>query len=162
MVLLMPRMKFRLAERPEIDRWIISELNTLIKLVETGMDSFEPTRAYRAVQEFVTDKLSNWYVRLCRRRFWKGEYGPDKIAAYQTLYTCLETVAHLSASLAPFFMDRLYQDLNGVTGRNTAESVHMADFPGQMNMLLTKSWKLRCSWLNSSAAWSFHCARRKR
>jgi isoleucyl-tRNA synthetase len=118
-----------LAERPEIDRWIISELNTLIKLVETGMDSFEPTRAYRAVQEFVTDKLSNWYVRLCRRRFWKGEYGPDKIAAYQTLYTCLETVAHLSASLAPFFMDRLYQDLNGVTGRNVAESVHMADFP---------------------------------
>ena len=118
-----------LAERPEIDRWILSELNTLIAQVQDGMDSFEPTRAYRPIQEFVTDKLSNWYVRLCRRRFWKGEYGPDKIAAYQTLYTCLETVAMLGAPLAPFYMDRLFQDLNAVSGRHTAESVHLSDFP---------------------------------
>ncbi len=118
-----------LAERPEIDRWILSELNTLIAEVQDGMDSFEPTRAYRPIQEFVNDKLSNWYVRLCRRRFWKGEYGPDKIAAYQTLYTCLETVAKISAPLAPFFMDRLYQDLNAVSGKNTEESVHLSFFP---------------------------------
>lgn len=118
-----------LTERPEIDRWILSELNTLIEQVQDGMDSLEPTRAYRPVSDFVQDKLSNWYVRLCRRRFWKGEYSTDKIAAYQTLYTCLETVAKLSASLAPFYMDRLYQDLNGVTGKNKAVSVHLGDFP---------------------------------
>ena len=118
-----------LAERPEIDRWILSELNTLIAEVQDGMDSFEPTRAYRPISDFVQDKLSNWYVRLCRRRFWKGEYGPDKIAAYQTLYTCLETVAKLGAALAPFYMDRLYQDLNAVTGNNNANSVHLGEFP---------------------------------
>ncbi len=118
-----------LAERPEIDRWILSELNTLILQVQDGMDSFEPTRAFRPIQEFVNDKLSNWYVRLCRRRFWKGDYGPDKMAAYQTLYTCLETVAKLAAPLAPFYMDRLFQDLNAVSGKNTATSVHLSDFP---------------------------------
>jgi isoleucyl-tRNA synthetase len=118
-----------LAERPEIDRWILSELNTLIAQVQDGMDSFEPTRAYRPIADFVGDKLSNWYVRLCRRRFWKGEYGTDKIAAYQTLYTCLETVARLGAPLAPFYMERLYRDLNTVTGKHSAESVHLGDFP---------------------------------
>ena len=122
-----------LKDRPEIDRWILSELNTLIAQVQDGMDSFEPTRAYRPIQEFVNDKLSNWYVRLCRRRFWKGEYGPDKIAAYQTLYTCLETVALLGSPLAPFYMDRLFQDLNAVSGRHAVESVHLADFPKSDN-----------------------------
>ncbi|MDX5325427.1 MAG: isoleucine--tRNA ligase [Bacteroidota bacterium] len=118
-----------IAERPEIDRWILSELNTLIRTVSDNMDDYEPTRAYRPLQDFVVEKLSNWYVRLCRKRFWKGEYGPDKIAAYQTLYTCLITVAKLGASLAPFYMERLYRDLNGITGKETANSVHLADFP---------------------------------
>ncbi len=118
-----------LSERPEIDRWILSELNTLIGQVESGMEAFEPTRAFRPIQEFVTDKLSNWYVRLCRRRFWKGEYGQDKISAYQTLYTCLETVAKLGSALAPFYMERLFIDLNSVTKRDQSESVHLGTFP---------------------------------
>ena len=127
-----------LNERPEIDRWILSELNTLIGQVQDGMDSFEPTRAFRPIQEFVNDKLSNWYVRLCRRRFWKGEYGPDKIAAYQTLYTCLETVAQLGAALAPFYMDRLFQDLNAVSGKHEAESVHLGEFPKANSAFIDK------------------------
>jgi len=117
------------ADRPEIDRWVLSRLNTLVLSVDKAYDEYEPTRAGRLIQNFVTDELSNWYVRLCRRRFWKGDYGQDKLAAYQTLYTCLETVAVLSAPIAPFFMDRLYKDLNGVSKRHTAESVHLADFP---------------------------------
>ncbi|WP_210148289.1 isoleucine--tRNA ligase [Chryseobacterium scophthalmum] len=115
--------------RPEIDRWILSELNLLIKEVKAFYEDYEPTRVARAISNFVNDNLSNWYVRLCRRRFWKGDYSDDKISAYRTLYTCLETVAKLSAPIAPFFMDQLYQDLNKVTGKDSAESVHLTDFP---------------------------------
>ncbi|CAL2090362.1 isoleucine--tRNA ligase [Tenacibaculum sp. 190524A05c] len=118
-----------LAERPEIDRWILSELNTLVDKVDKFYADYEPTRATRAISDFVQDHLSNWYVRLCRRRFWKGEYAQDKISAYQTLYTCMETVAKLGAPVAPFFMDRLYKDLNAATGKETFESVHLAEFP---------------------------------
>lgn len=116
-------------KRAEIDRWILSELNTLIKEVDNAYDQYEPTRAGRMIQNFVDEYLSNWYVRLCRRRFWKGDYSEDKIAAYQTLYTCLDTIARLSAPIAPFFMERLFLDLNTVTGRQNAESVHLAEFP---------------------------------
>ncbi|MBP0613143.1 isoleucine--tRNA ligase [Chryseobacterium sp. cx-311] len=115
--------------RPEIDRWILSELNLLVKEVTEFYNDYEPTKVARAINNFVNDNLSNWYVRLCRRRFWKGEYSEDKISAYQTLYSCLETVAKISAPIAPFFMDRLYQDLNSSTGKNKAESVHLTDFP---------------------------------
>ena len=118
-----------LNERPEIDRWILSELNTLIKKVDAFYADYEPTKAARAISDFTQDYLSNWYVRLCRRRFWKGEYEQDKISAYQTLYTCLETIAKLSAPIAPFFMDRLYLDLNVATQKETFESVHLAEFP---------------------------------
>ena len=116
-------------DRPEIDRWILSELNLLVKEVTYFYNDYEPTKVARAINTFVNDNLSNWYVRLCRRRFWKGDYTEDKISAYQTLYTCLETIAKISAPIAPFFMDRLYQDLNAVTGKNQAESVHLTDFP---------------------------------
>ena len=115
--------------RPEIDRWILSELNLLIKDVKSFYEDYEPTKASRAINNFVNDNLSNWYVRLCRRRFWKGDYSDDKISAYQTLYTCLETVAKLSAPIAPFFMDQLFQDLNKVTGKDMVNSVHLTDFP---------------------------------
>ncbi len=115
--------------RTELDRWIISELNTLIKEVDAFYTDYEPTRAARAIYTFVADNLSNWYVRLNRRRFWKGEYSEDKKAAYQTLYTCLATVAKLASPIAPFFMDRLYQDLNTATGLENVESVHLANFP---------------------------------
>ncbi|MFB0925674.1 MAG: DUF5915 domain-containing protein, partial [Vicingaceae bacterium] len=118
-----------IADRPEIDRWIISKLNSLITLVDTCFDELEPTKAGRAIQYFVNDELSNWYVRLCRRRFWKGEYSQDKIAAYQTLYTCLKTVAQLSSSIAPFYMDQLYSDLVEVSGKGNTTSVHLSDFP---------------------------------
>ncbi len=118
-----------LNERPEIDRWIISKLNSLIKEVDTQWAEYEPTKAARAIQDFVSEQLSNWYVRLCRRRFWKGDYGKDKLAAYQTLYTCLEVISQLSAPLAPFFMDQLFRDLNAVTNRHKVESVHLSDFP---------------------------------
>ena len=118
-----------LADRPEIDRWILSELNTLIKEVDESFAAYEPTKSTRLISDFVQENLSNWYVRLCRRRFWKGEYGPDKIAAYQTLYTCLATVAKLSAPVAPFFMDKLYKDLTQATQKEQFESVHLADFP---------------------------------
>jgi isoleucyl-tRNA synthetase len=115
--------------RPEIDRWILSELNSLIRKVESYYDDYEPTKAGRAIQDFVTDHLSNWYVRLSRRRFWKGEYSDDKISAYQTLYRCLEVVAQLASPIAPFFMERLFTDLNAITGRIPADSVHLTDFP---------------------------------
>ncbi len=118
-----------LEERPEIDRWILSELNTLIQEVGNSLDDFEPTKAARAIQLFVNDNLSNWYVRLCRRRFWKGDYGTDKISAYQTLYTCLETVAILASPIAPFFMDKLFGDLNQATQKTKLESVHLAQWP---------------------------------
>ena len=116
-------------QRPEIDRWIISLLNTLTREVDNNYADFEPTKAARAIQTFVDEHLSNWYVRLCRRRFWKGDYTEDKISAYQTLYTCLNTIAKLMAPIAPFFSDRLYLDLNDVTQKEQAESVHLADFP---------------------------------
>ena len=118
-----------LEERPEIDRWILSELNTLVQEVGNSLDDFEPTKAARAIQLFVNDNLSNWYVRLCRRRFWKGDYGSDKISAYQTLYTCLETVAILASPIAPFFMDKLFGDLNQATQKTKLESVHLAQWP---------------------------------
>lgn len=124
--------------RPEIDQWILSELNTLKKQVQSSFEDYEPTKAARLIHSFVNDNLSNWYVRLCRRRFWKGDYGNDKISAYQTLYTCLETVAILSSPIAPFFMDRLYCDLNVVTQRNTNESVHLALFPKVVEELINK------------------------
>lgn len=116
-------------QRPEIDRWVISRLNSLIKEVEDAYENYEPTRAGRAIQDFVVDELSNWYVRLCRRRFWKGDYTEDKIAAYQTLYRCLLTVAKLSAPIAPFYSDHLYCDLNGVSGKEKETSVHLATWP---------------------------------
>ncbi|MDK7374892.1 isoleucine--tRNA ligase [Weeksella virosa] len=122
-------------ERDELDQWILSELNTLIQQVDEFFSDYEPTKAARAIQEFVIDNLSNWHVRLSRRRFWKGDYSKDKIAAYQTLYTVLETVAILSSPIAPFFMDRLYKDLNDATGKNEATSVHLANFP-QVNQAL--------------------------
>lgn len=117
------------AERPEIDRWILSELNTLIEFCDKSYGEYEPTRAGRAIADFVDAYLSNWYVRLCRRRFWKGEYTKDKISAYQTLYTCLETLARLAAPIAPFFCERLFSDLNEVSGRHKVTSVHASDFP---------------------------------
>jgi len=117
------------SDRAEIDRWILSELNTLVKTVEQAYDDYEPTRAARAISYFVTENLSNWHVRLSRRRFWKGEFGPDKHAAYQTLYRCLKTVAKLMAPIAPFFAELLYRDLNGVTGKEAHESVHLSSFP---------------------------------
>ena len=118
-----------LEERPEIDRWILSELNTLIEKVDKFYAEYEPTKAARVISDFTQDYLSNWYVRLSRRRFWKGDYQTDKISAYQTLYTCMETIAKLGAPIAPFFMDRLYLDLNSVTNKEGFESVHLAEFP---------------------------------
>ncbi|MDX9853934.1 MAG: isoleucine--tRNA ligase [Tenuifilaceae bacterium] len=118
-----------IAERPEIDRWIISLLNSLVKEVHDAYESYEPTRAGRAIQEFVMENLSNWYVRLNRKRFWGGEYDKDKIAAYQTLYTCLETVAMLSAPIAPFYSEQLYLDLTQISGRDKDGSVHLSTFP---------------------------------
>jgi isoleucyl-tRNA synthetase len=118
-----------LEERPEIDRWILSSLNSLVKTVKEALDDYEPTIAGRAIEEFLDEHLSNWYVRLCRRRFWKGEYGTDKIAAYQTLYECLETVTRLMAPISPFFSDALFGNLNAVSGRFDVGSVHHADFP---------------------------------
>lgn len=128
-----------LENRPEIDRWILSELNSLIKTVDEAYADYEPTKAARAISDFVQENLSNWYVRLCRRRFWKGEYAQDKIAAYQTLYTCLITVAKLSAPIAPFFMDKLYKDLTQATTKETFESVHLADFPTYNESVVNKS-----------------------
>ena len=118
-----------LNQRPEIDRWILSKLNSLIAEVDAAYTTYEPTKAGRAIQDFVTEQLSNWYVRLCRRRFWKNDDAQDKLAAYQTLYTCLETVALLAAPIAPFFMDQLYTDLNSTKGSTQPLSVHLADFP---------------------------------
>ena len=117
------------AERPEIDRWILSSLNTLVKKVNEAMDDYEPTQAGRLMEEFLDEHLSNWYVRLCRRRFWKGDYSADKISAYQTLYECLETLVRLMAPISPFFSDAVFRQLNAVTGRFTAESIHHVAFP---------------------------------
>ena len=127
------------AERPEIDRWILSELNSLVKRVDGYYNEYEPTKAARAITDFVTENLSNWYVRLCRRRFWKGDYAQDKIAAYQTLYTCLVTISKLGAPIAPFFMDKLYKDLTQVTHKEEFESVHLAEFPKADESLIDAS-----------------------
>ncbi|MBQ8704514.1 MAG: isoleucine--tRNA ligase [Bacteroidales bacterium] len=132
-----------IAERPEIDRWILSELNTLVKTVEDAMEDYEPTRAGRAIGTFVDAYLSNWYVRLCRRRFWKGDMTPDKVSAYQTLYTCLETLSRLMAPIAPFFSERLFLDLNAVTHRFDAESVHHLPFPEVHDEMVDKSLEER-------------------
>lgn len=118
-----------LKDRPEIDRWILSELHTLIKKVDAYYADYEPTKAARAISDFTQDYLSNWFVRLSRRRFWKGDYQQDKISAYQTLYTCMITIAKLGAPIAPFFMDKLYLDLNSITNKENFESVHLAEFP---------------------------------
>ena len=118
-----------LHERPELDRWILSELHTLIKKVDKFYEEYEPTKAARAISGFTQDYLSNWYVRLSRRRFWKGDYQQDKISAYQTLYTCMLTIAKIGAPIAPFFMDKLYLDLNAVSQKENVESIHLADFP---------------------------------
>ncbi len=127
-----------LNERPEIDQWIMSELNTLIKEVDGFYADYEPTKAARAISEFVQENLSNWYVRLCRRRFWKGEYAQDKIAAYQTLYTCLLTISKLGAPIAPFFMDKLYRDLTLATRSEKYDSVHLAEFPISVDNYVNK------------------------
>ena len=126
-------------DRPEIDQWIISELNTLIKEVDDAYSDYEPTKAARAISDFVQENLSNWYVRLCRRRFWKGDYAQDKIAAYQTLYTCLLTISKLGAPIAPFFMDKLYRDLISSTQTESFESVHLAKFPVSVENFVDKS-----------------------
>ncbi|MGE9311969.1 isoleucine--tRNA ligase [Niabella sp. CJ426] len=143
-------------ERPEIDRWIISSLNTLVKNVNTAMDDYEPTQAGRLIEDFVDEHLSNWYVRLCRRRFWKparrnanaaqaggGEYEADKVSAYQTLYECLETICRLMAPIAPFFSDAVFRNLNSITQRHSAESVHHAFFPKADEALIDQSLEER-------------------
>ena len=132
-----------IAERPEIDRWILSELNTLVKTVDEAFADYEPTRAGRAIAEFVDAYLSNWYVRLCRRRFWKGDYSTDKISAYQTLYTCLETLSRLMSPIAPFFNERMFGDLNAVTHRLDVASVHHAPFPDVHEEMIDKSLEER-------------------
>lgn len=130
-------------DRPEIDRWIISLLNSLIKEVEECYETYEPTRAGRAIADFVTENLSNWYVRLNRKRYWGGEMDSDKLAAYQTLYTCLVTVAKLAAPIAPFYADKLYMDLNSTTGMEKCESVHLSDFPKYDSSLVDKDLEER-------------------
>lgn len=131
------------AERPEIDRWIISLLNTLVKEVESYYEDYEPTKAARAISAFVGDHLSNWYVRLCRRRFWKGAYNEDKVSAYQTLYQCLETVAILMSPIAPMFSDQLFRDLNAVSGRHAVDSVHLAHYPEVQDQAIDKDLEER-------------------
>lgn len=133
------------SDRPEMDRWILSSLNSLIGKVREHYDSYEPTLAGRAIEEFVDSQLSNWYVRLCRRRFWKGEYEHDKISAYQTLYECLETVSLLMAPVAPFFADWLFRNINLVTGRLKADSVHHADFPQSNSSFVDEELEKRMS-----------------
>ncbi len=116
-------------QRPELDQWMLSVLNSLVKRVDEFYEAYEPMRAARDIEAFVTDQLSNWYVRLSRSRFWKGEYSEDKIAAFQTLYTCLETIAKLIAPIAPFYSEQLFTDLNGVSGKENVQSVHHSLFP---------------------------------
>jgi isoleucyl-tRNA synthetase len=130
-------------KRPEIDRWIISLLNSLVKEVGKCYEDYDLTRAGRAIQDFVTENLSNWYVRLNRKRYWGGDYDEDKIAAYQTLFTCLETVSRLAAPIAPFYMDQLFRDLNMTTGKNKDESVHLAPFPGYDQALIDRDLEER-------------------
>ena len=130
-------------QRNELDQWILSELNSLIRLVDDAYSTYEPTRAGRAIQYFVTEHLSNWYVRLSRRRFWKGSYSKDKIEAYQTLYRCLEVIAQLASPIAPFFTDKMFTDLNKVSGRSDKQSVHLTDFPEVNENLIDKDLEER-------------------
>ena len=132
-----------MAERPEIDRWILSVLNTLVKEVDTYYSEYEPTKAGRLISDFVNDNLSNWYVRLNRKRFWGGEFTQDKLSAYQTLYTCLETVAKLMSPIAPFYADKLYMDLVTATGRDNVVSVHLAKFPEYEEEMIDKELEVR-------------------
>lgn len=131
------------AERPEIDQWILSRLNSLIKDVHDAYENYEPTWAGRSISDFVTEHLSNWYVRLNRKRFWGGEYNNDKIAAFQTLYTCIKTVSVLSSPIAPFYSDKIFRDLNRVTNQLPVESVHLAEFPAYNSALINKSLEER-------------------
>nr|WP_241749241.1 isoleucine--tRNA ligase [Rufibacter sediminis] len=148
------------AQRTESDRWIISRLNTLVKEVGAYFDDYDPTKAARAIQDFVADELSNWYVRLNRKRFWKGELNQDKQAAYQTLYTCLETVAKLASPIAPFYMDRLFLDLNLVSGRSKAESIHLESFPQVQEDLIDVDLEQRMQ-LAQSVSSLVHSLRKK-
>ena len=132
-----------MAERPEIDRWILSVLNTLVKEVDTCYSEYEPTKAGRLISDFVNDNLSNWYVRLNRKRFWGGEFTQDKLSTYQTLYTCLETVAKLMSPIAPFYADKLYMDLVTATGRDNVVSVHLAKFPEYKEDMIDKELEVR-------------------
>ena len=133
-------------DRLELDKWILSELNTLIKNVEDAYEDYEPTKAGRLIEQFTVNYLSNWYVRLSRRRFWKGEYSQDKISAYQTLYNCLETIAALLSPIAPFYADRLFKDLNSVTNKKSQQSVHLLDFPHYDESLVDKQLEERMEW----------------
>src|SRR6201996_5370312 len=135
--------EIELSKRPEIDQWIISLLNTLSKEVDAFYADFEPTKAARAIQDFVDEHLSNWYVRLSRRRFWKSDNSSDKLSAYQTLYTCLVSISKLMSPIAPFFADRLYTDLNNITKKEKFESVHLADFPAYHKELVNKALEER-------------------
>jgi len=132
-----------LEQRPEIDRWILSELNSLIRFTDECYADYEPTKAGRAISDFVDEHLSNWYVRLSRRRFWKGDYSGDKISAYQTLYQCLEVIARIASPIAPFFMERLYLDLNNVTRHHAADSVHLTRFPATDLSIIDKALEER-------------------
>jgi isoleucyl-tRNA synthetase len=132
-----------LSKRPEIDQWILSSLNSLINQVEKSLDAYEPTQAGRAIEDFVDAHLSNWYVRLSRRRFWKGEYEHDKISAYQTLYECLETLSLLIAPIAPFYADWMFNNLNGSTGRFKENSVHHCYFPKSNHLFIDEALELR-------------------
>jgi isoleucyl-tRNA synthetase len=152
--------EIKLIDRPEIDQWIISLLNTLSKEVDAFYADFEPTKAARAIQDFVDAHLSNWYVRLSRRRFWKSDNSDDKLSAYQTLYTCLTTVAKLMSSIAPFFADSLYNDLNKVTGKETFESVHLADFPVYHPDLVNKGLEERMQMAQDISSLVYHCVKR--
>jgi isoleucyl-tRNA synthetase len=141
-----------LSERPEIDRWILSSLHTLIKDVQAAMEEYEPTQAGRLIEDFLDEQLSNWYVRLCRRRFWKGEYATDKISAYQTLYECLEALTRLMAPISPFFSDLLFRELNAVTNRHAVDSVHLADFPVSDPACIDSGLEERMRWAQDASS----------
>jgi isoleucyl-tRNA synthetase len=149
-------------ERVELDRWILSELNSLIKDVEKSYEDYDPTKATRLIQDFVNDKLSNWHVRLSRRRFWKEDYSRHKIAAYQTLFECLEVIAIIASPVAPFFMDRLFQDLNIVSNRNSASSVHLANFPASNYSTIDTDLERRMSLAQNATSLVLSLRKRKK
>lgn len=149
-----------MAERPEIDRWIISVLNTLVKDVDNCYNEYEPTKAGRLISDFVNDNLSNWYVRLNRKRFWGGGMTQDKLSAFQTLYTCLETVSKLMAPIAPFYADMLYSDLIAATGRDNVVSVHLAKFPECKEEAIDKELEARMQMAQDVTSMVLACAAR--